>query len=317
VNCFGDVPLALTIDHNVTRGLPRASIVNVYTQIIKDLLEAYSDLNEDFSVGRGQRIRVNKWAAAALLARVYLYTGNHAEAVRFSTYVIERSDLFLLEPDCNKVFLQNSMETIWQLQQTDMHGDLVVPESKELLPQLEPGTPPHYLNDQLISLFNGSDERLLDWVKQSTNVGYLQHYVVKYKQLQGTSQYLEYHMVLRLAEMYLVRAEARMLQSASNKTAAIDDLNMLRQRADIGLLPYTLTDSEVIDEIAMERRRELFAEWGHRWFDLKRTGKASSVLSQIPYKQPWTGDFQLLYPIPGEERKRNPALTQNPGYDTY
>jgi hypothetical protein len=66
--------------------------------------------------------------------------------------------------------------------------------------------------------------------------------------------------------------------------------------------------------IAQERRIELFAEWGHRWLDLKRTGQAHAVLSAVPAKQPWAGDYQLLYPVPPLEIEVNPRIKQNDGY---
>jgi hypothetical protein len=122
-------------------------------------------------------------------------------------------------------------------------------------------------------------------------------------------------MVMRLAELYLIRAEASLLLSAGNKGAAISDLNVLRQRAGLNDLPVTLSAAQVTDAIAQERRVELFAEWGHRWLDLKRTGKASAVLSQIAAKQPWAGDYQLLYPIPATEITNNKNITQNPVYE--
>ncbi len=58
-----------------------------------------------------------------------------------------------------------------------------------------------------------------------------------------------------------------------------------------------------------ERQSELFTEWGHRWFDLKRTGQANNVLGAI--KAGWSlGD--VLYPIPETQLISNPAITQNP-----
>jgi starch-binding outer membrane protein, SusD/RagB family len=70
----------------------------------------------------------------------------------------------------------------------------------------------------------------------------------------------------------------------------------------------------VIAAVARERQVELFAEWGHRWFDLKRTKNAHDVLSALPSKQPWAGDYQLLYPIPPVEIQINPRLMQNDEY---
>lgn len=317
VNCFGDVPLVFKIDFNETKNLSRSPVHLVYGQIIRDLTEAQPDLKEDFSAGRGQRVRINKWANAALLARVYLYMGKYPEAVSYATEVIDQTGLFNLEPDLNKVFLQNSAEAIWQLQQTDFYGYLMVPDTKLLLPQFENIIPRYSLSDDLVNVFEPTDKRRQSWIGKTVPPEDLYHYANKYKERPHTPNYTEYAMVLRLAEMYLVRAEAAILQSAANSSNAIKDLNKLRERAGIDLLPLSLTPDQVIIAVAEERRRELFTEWGHRWFDLKRTGKASGTLSAIPYKQPWVGDFQLLYPIPQEERKQNNALTQNPEYETF
>ena len=123
-------------------------------------------------------------------------------------------------------------------------------------------------------------------------------------------------MVLRLAEQYLIRAEAN--AHSGDLASAIKDLNIIRQRAGLGTLPSSLTQAQVIAAVAQERRIELFAEWGHRWFDLKRTGQVDAVMSEItPQKvgaiTGWKS-YQQLYPIPQSERQLNPNLTQNPGY---
>ncbi|MGN6418359.1 MAG: RagB/SusD family nutrient uptake outer membrane protein [Pseudobacter sp.] len=70
---------------------------------------------------------------------------------------------------------------------------------------------------------------------------------------------------------------------------------------------------ELLDAVMQERAVEFFAEWGHRWFDLKRTGRATSVLGALLHKQPWSNNA-LLMPIPSAEIQRNPRLTPNPGY---
>jgi hypothetical protein len=64
--------------------------------------------------------------------------------------------------------------------------------------------------------------------------------------------------------------------------------------------------------IEQERKVELFGEWGHRWFDLKRTGRADAVIGG---QKPTTWQStDVLYPIPQTQRLANPNLTQNPGY---
>jgi hypothetical protein len=117
-------------------------------------------------------------------------------------------------------------------------------------------------------------------------------------------------MVLRLAEQYLISAEAKAQLDDINGAATA--LNALRTRAG---LPNTTaaTKEAMLAAIAHERQTELFAEWGHRWMDLKRTNKATAVLGAISNKQPFKAG-QLLYPIPPTEITNDPNLQQNPEY---
>ena len=119
-------------------------------------------------------------------------------------------------------------------------------------------------------------------------------------------------MVMRLAEQYLIRAEARI--RLDNFAGGIEDINVIRERAGIEFLPSEgggISKEELIEIMLEERRRELFSEWGHRWFDLKRTGRAEEILGN---GSPTWENTDLLYPLPREERMKNPNLTQNPGY---
>ena len=115
--------------------------------------------------------------------------------------------------------------------------------------------------------------------------------------------------MLRLAEQYLIRAEARARQG--NIPGAQQDLNSIRNRAG---LPNTTTSgpTEILEAIMEERQRELFTEGGHRWLDLKRTGRTTEVLA--PLKPLWD-PTDVLWPIPEDEIFNNSnLLPQNPGY---
>lgn len=317
VNFFGDVPLALTIDYNKLINLSRSPAAIVYDQVIQDLVEAKSLLAADFSVGKEERVRVNTWFAEALLARVYLYTGKYQDAIISATHVINKTDYFLLEPNLSDVFSSTSRETIFQLKPTneDLAIKNAMPEGYAFRPY-NPALPSLYqFTEQFMQSFELNDARKSTWIVD--HAGAFSPYKYTVGQLDGI-QYgpqPQYYAVMRLAEIYLIRAEAAFLLSEGNKESAINDLNALRGRAGLDNLPTTLNASEVTEAIANERRFELFAEWGHRWLDLKRTGKASAVLSQLPSKQPWQGDYQLLYPIPASEIQNNKNITQNFGYD--
>ncbi|SEW52824.1 RagB/SusD family nutrient uptake outer membrane protein [Chitinophaga arvensicola] len=313
VNLFEKIPLALSIDYNDTQKLPSANPATVYQQIISDLEEASGYLSESYDGNNTERIRINKWYVKAMLARVYLFTKDYDKAWQYANEVIGRTDLFQLE-SLNNVFSISSREVIFQLKQTNTiptRGN-ATPEGYSLSSR--------YLSPMLMNAFEADDNRKTAWVRaipgdQYTPAGFTpnKYKINQYNRVPG-GDLSEYYVVMRLAEMYLVRAEANMLRNAGNKNAVIDDLNAIRARAGLTNLPYTLTDQQVKDAIAQERRIELFAEWGHRWLDLKRTNKASDVLSAISYKQPWN-PYQLLYPIPPEEIRWANNLSQNIGYN--
>ena len=118
-------------------------------------------------------------------------------------------------------------------------------------------------------------------------------------------------MVLRLAEQYFIRAEAHV--KSQNISGAIADINHIRSRASIDLINSNsnITEEELIDLLMEERQRELFTEWGHRWFDLIRFNKASTILGANNAN--WEST-DIRFPIPEQERIKNPNLGQNPGY---
>lgn len=311
VNLFGAVPIATSIDFNTTQLLPSAPVAQVYDRIIRDLEDAAGYLAENYEGNNTERIRINKWYVKAMLARVYLFTKNYELAHRNADEVIGQTQLFSLEAPAN-VFSTTSREVIFQLKQNNnsfITGN-ATPEGYALTGK--------YLTPMLLNAFEPGDNRKTAWTNEIVATPFIPggFSPAKYK-LNATNYTVdgyrsEYYVVMRLAEMYLVRAEANLLNNGS-KNNSIDDLNEIRQRSGLEPLPYSLTAQQAKDAVAQERRVELFAEWGHRWLDLKRTGKATEVLSQIGYKQPWSA-HQSLYPIPTEEIKWANQLAQNDGY---
>lgn len=315
-NFFGELPLVLTIDYNQTKNLGRSPVSQIYQQIIKDLTDASADLHEDFRASDGARTRISRWATEALLARAYLFAGQFQNAINSATNVINKNDFFSLETDLNKVFKVDSKEVIWQLSQTNQYGETCTPVAKLWLPLFGLGFGSYTIYPGLLSAFEANDNRRTNWVTEHENgLGQMIYMPYKYKNKSQTGMNDENTVVIRLAEMFLIRAEAAILLNAGNTSVAIDDLNMVRQRAGLDPLPYSLNTAQVIQAVADERRKELFTEWAHRWFDLKRTGKAVEVLKQVDFKNPWKGDYQLLYPLPINELKANFSLSQNTGYD--
>jgi hypothetical protein len=306
VNLFGDIPLVVTTDYRQNSAQGRTPVVDVYNQIVNDLTEAKNFLTEDYYTS--QRTRPNKFAAAALLARVYLYMKDYQNSENEATYVINASSKYSLLTDLSIVFLSNSGEAIWQLGQ--VYPDGFPTADGQIFPIFEDYYPTA-LSSDLVNSFEPNDLRESNWVSSvSTDVGTL-YRAYKYKKrfYFTDSAYPEQLVVIRLAELYLIRSEDRVMME--NTLDSQQDLNAIRNRA--GLPNTTAAEkSTILQAILDERRHELFCEFGHRWLDLKRTSEANSVLSTP--KSDWTTDDQL-YPIPATEITINSRLNpQNPGY---
>lgn len=322
INLFGDVPYLTSTDYSTTANAARTSTAQIYQLLVTDLMESQSLLPDDYSVSNDDRIRANKWAATALLARVYLYKGDYASAELQSSSLINATNLFQLNPDLNKVFLKNGLgnnEAILQLLRNTSEPPYdATTEGFTIIPTLG-GYPRYYLSDQLLNAFEYGDQRRVAWVDSTQSGGTLYYYPYKYKigQAQATvnAEPTEYYTVLRLAEQYLIHAEA--LAQQNKLSEAIGDLNIIRSRAGLPDLSSSLNQTQVLQAVEQERRIELFAEWGHRWLDLKRTGRVDVVMTVVtPQKNTGTSwqSYQQLYPIPFSERQNDPNLTQNPGY---
>jgi starch-binding outer membrane protein, SusD/RagB family len=298
VNFFGDVPLVTTTNALETGLYPRTPVAQVYQQIVTDLTEAKNLLTATYpSI---ERARINKWAASAFLSRVYFYQQNWAAAEAEAGVVIG-SGTYSLETFANS-FTKTSNETIWQ--QANTTG--VTGMGPEWIPAST--TPTFVLYDTLANAFEAGDQRKVNWAKSIVYNAKTYYYPFKYKLRTGTTGN-EYAVMLRLAEMYLIRAEAR-AQLNTNISGAQSDINAIRTRA--GLANTTAaTQATLIAAAEKERWVELFTESSDRWFNLKRLNKATATLSLIkPAWQP----FQQLYPIPTQELQANPNLVKNPGY---
>jgi len=276
---------------------------------VSDLLSAQQALPVDYVAAygyAGNRTRPVQAAASALLARVWLFRQQWALAEAAATTVID-DPRYVLESSLDSVFLASSREAVWQLQ--PVYDTFATADAHLFLPAVT-GTftvATYPLTDSLLAGFETGDQRRVHWTGSLKFGPRVFVYPFKYKQSGFHPGDPEYEMVLRLAEQYLIRAEARARQG--NLAGALADLNQVRVRA--GLPLSTAVDQlSLLNAIMAERRIELFTEWGHRWLDLQRTGQANAVLQ---VKRGWV-TTDLLYPIPGYELLANPNMTQNPGY---
>jgi starch-binding outer membrane protein, SusD/RagB family len=332
-NCYGSVPIVTSTDYTINASIGSSSSTAVYAQIIGDLKAANQLLNSNYvdisdTTTTTERTRPNKAAAEALLARVYLYTSKYDSAVFYSSQVIGNSAYQLctnLSPlmGGNSVFLMNSSEAIFQFatplptnnqNTTDAQGFILqgAPLSGSVTAKCTT------ISQQLLTAFEPGDLRRSNWIgSTATTPAY--YFPYKY-QAYNTSTITEYVMVLRLAEQYLIRAEAE--TQLNDLTDATTDLNKIRQRAGLANISNSISSSQsaMLGAIAHERQVELFTEWGHRWFDLIRTNAIDTVMGSpgnvYNFKGgtgTWNSDLEL-YPISAAQIELDPNLVQNSGY---
>lgn len=317
VNEFGDVPLVLVTDPNITAFQPRETTSNIYNQIIADLTDAKANLLNDYSATSGDRTGVNKFTATALLARVYMFTNNYAGAETNASEVIA-STLYSLIPKASitaGLFIKNSAESIWQTPPPVAATNQYTNEAAAFIPSslTTLSTYNYRIDPRLMQIFGAGDQRPASWTTSATFAGSVYTLPFKYKYRTQTlavaAGITEYQIVMRLAEQYLIRAEAR-ARIGTNLAGSLSDLNAIQNRAG-AILSTSMVAATLINDIALENRKEFFCEQGFRWNNLRRTGQADAVLSAI--KTSYTPKSKI-FPIPQAAIDANYNLTQNPGY---
>jgi len=281
------VPLILTptriIDSNIYVG--RNTVEEVYNQVIEDLSSAVEKLPES------NGIYASKGAANALLARVYLQKGDYYNA-RESANAVINSGRYSLMPVYPDIFNQNkpTSEDIFVAKITypDEYNALTLSFSSSYYG----GYGDIEILDGHLELYKAIDKRLDMFY---TGDGAIR--CGKWNNLYGCVN------LIRLAEMYLIRAECNIrLGPPYTGSNPLDDYNATHTRAGL-----PAASSVTLDDIILERRLELAFE-GHRIHDIKRLRQN---VAAWPYNSP-----KLVFPVPAREIEINPALRsqQNPGY---
>ncbi|HLT34291.1 MAG TPA: RagB/SusD family nutrient uptake outer membrane protein [Aquaticitalea sp.] len=293
MNYFGAIPLKLTPTIGVSGlDMPRSPVNEVFDQIIEDLTFASVYLPPS-----GDKTRSTKYAAKALLARVYLYKNDYVQAVAMASEVIEEGGYTLLENYADIFADDESSESIFEIYFSEIERNRIAeynfPHSLNGRREVQP-------SESLLEAYETNDERFeVSIAFEGTDA-----YAIKYDDLSlGADNVI----VLRLAEMYLIRAEA-MVMLNGNIDDIKSDINTIRFRASL-LGTSAQTYPQLLLAIERERQTELAFE-GQRWFDLVRTERAIDVLSNV------NNSTQTLFPIPTGELQTNnhPGMVQNPGY---
>ncbi|MDX1753397.1 SusD family protein [Salinimicrobium sediminis] len=265
----------------------RNTIEEGYSQVLNDLTDAYALLPED------NGYYASKYSAQGLLARVYLQRGDYEQARDAADDVIENSG-FELVSDFSEAFNndENSNEDILAFQVTSQ--DASWNAFNEFWGGYDyggrSGDPDLSITEEHFDIYDDpNDDRAMFFYETDRGIA----------TLKWQSQYANIPFI-RLAEMYLIRAEANERLGTEVGATPLEDINTLRARANASLL-----DSVDLEEILMERRRELAFE-GFALFDAKRLKRD---IGDIPYNA-----NNLVLPIPLREMDANEELVQNPGY---
>jgi hypothetical protein len=301
IQIYGPVPLVTESDVNKNIGKARSPVSEVLKLIVQDLWHSTALLSK--GLVDENSFRPSQYAVLLLQARTAMFSGDWQRAVELATQILD-SGHYELDGIPN-LFQLGSRETIWQW----WNGTGIHDKANLILP-VASSTPDYILSQHIDTLFEPNDLRRHHWTRSFRMGDSLYSYPVKYKNSgrpSGSSK--EYRVEMRLAEVYLIRAEA--LLRLRNTNQAITSINALRLRA--GLLP--LSASVPIDSAWhywwLESQREFFTEGCHRFLNLKRHDLLKEKLARS--KPAWREGGDLL-PIPTQEIHLNPALTQNAGY---
>ncbi len=293
---FGGVPLITnpTIKPTDNVGIKRSSQTETYAQALRDLEAA-----EPLLPTTVDRYRVTQKTVFALKSRYYLYQKDYAKAEDYATRLITDATNYKLLKPYSAFFagdVRGTTESVFELfynGTTEVNG-----HRNQWQSQTNGGTRQWAPNDALVALLNnpaigGTRGTLV--AKDNQNRWYGNLY---YRNPASDPTY-----IFRIAEAYLIRAEARAQQA--KLTDALADLNAVRDRA--GLAAATATTKEAALLAIENERRVEFALEPHRWFDLVRTDRAKDVLNV-------TDPRRYLLPIPVQQLLSDSVLEQNPGY---
>ncbi|GAB3973599.1 RagB/SusD family nutrient uptake outer membrane protein [Spirosoma terrae] len=296
---FGGVPIILnpTAKPTDNSGGKRSTQADTYAQALKDLETA-----EPLLPTTTDRYRVTQKTVFALKSRYYLYQKDYVKAEEYATKLISDATNYRLLKPYGSFFQNDVRGTAESVFEVFYNGTTEVNSHRgQWQPQTNGGTRQWAPNDALVALLNNpaiGGNRSVLVAKDNQNRWYGNLY---YRNPGSDPSY-----IFRIAEAYLIRAEARAQQEKF--ADALTDLNAVRDRAGLTALTAatTATKDAVLLAIENERRVE-FALEPHRWFDIVRTGRAAAVFNLSDANR-------YVLPIPVQQLLTDKALEQNPGY---
>lgn len=341
VRQYGGVPLVLTpVTAREAVGIKRSPEDVIYTQVIKDLQDAATHLG--YATPVEENGRVNESAAFALLGKVYLTRKEYDESAVWYKKIIDAGKFILLSEyaDLFNPSQKDFKETVFSVQYSENTSELSQRFIFNHAPVLSKGEVTQRANvninlpgavrptDDLIHTFEEGDKRkdvsIAYWTGPDwDNIVYDIPYCAKYKPpISAPNDRCGDNLpVIRYSDVLLSYAEA--LNETGRTVEAIPYVQQVRTRAGLATREAGYSQEELRSLIEKERRVEFCFE-NHRWYDLKRTGRALDVLKEHGIREKAAKTFipdnafqlnadKLLLPIPAEQILIN-GIEQNPGY---
>jgi hypothetical protein len=291
---WGGVPIILTPTNSPSEnsGIARSTQSEIYAQVLKDLETA-----EQLLPATTDRYRATRKTVWALRSRYHLYQKEWAKAEEYASKLISDSNYRLLKP-YSSFFANDARGTQESVFEIFYNANEQNAHRNQWQPQTNGGTRQWAPNDELVALVTnpatgGGRSALVARDNQNRWYGNL------YYRTPATDP----SYIIRIAELYLIRAEAR--ANLDRISEGLTDLNAVRDRAELTASTAS-TKTDLLLAIENERRLE-FALEPHRWYDVVRTGRAPQVFNLSDANR-------YIFPIPTNELLIDKALTQNPGY---
>lgn len=298
-----DPGVPLILDEDISKkNLVRASVKDVYAQILSDLQTALPNLPVQ---AKGNAFRASKAAGYGVLAKMYLYMGNYAEALKAANEVLEINNSLL---DLKKYAVVKAQSSIGR---TNVPQDIDNPENIyiKFAPYVYGLSSKVFGSDELISLFSEDDMRLqVYFTKNFRNIP-TDKYV--------WAPYLRANLAVSSPEIYLIAAECEAREGSIERAIAL--INKLRDNRIKNNTDIVATDrNDALQKVLEERRRELAMSGMVRYIDLKRLNQESQFAKTVTHVT-GEGTFSLepnspLYvlPIPAKVMRFNKnSMQQN------
>lgn len=337
VRTFKDAPFVTEpyVDDSAPYIMPKEDGVTILKSCMADLEEYLPNAKEFFpEVDNDNPIntkgRATRWGIHALLADMYLWLGDYGNSIKHCNSVINSGRVGLIGNGFLNYYPGNSNEGIFEIQYSNPKS-----QTNSFLTWFKAGTDGYYkVSDYMTNLFeqNENESRGLNY--SYNEAGYIWKYLgVDNATARVASENDQNYLVYRLADVYLMKAEALIMQD--NYEVAGELIDKTRQRA--GLEKMTLSEDRLtmLEYLLVERQKEFFAE-GKNWFDMLRIGLRSQQLSDVRYKNLFieqalkavaatsqslgratlSNEGSWYMPFSESELQKNPLLVQSEYYES-